>query len=142
MPMKPMKTIEGDRMLCRNVGIRLHIDTALCSRRTELLATQLRKSKNTQSSKMLLFATVFSPSAGSPEPQMHLLMERKLTGRRLVVIDDECMDLLDIQSSIRLYDVAGKNSDICCTFPPEMLNENLLSREYWKKASAASSLVH
>jgi len=52
------------------------------------------------------------------------------------------MDLLDIQSSIRLYDVAGKNSDICRTFPPEMLKENLLSREYWKKASTVNCLVH
>jgi hypothetical protein len=64
-----------------------------------------------------------------------------MTCRRLVVIDDECMDLLDVQSSIHLYDVAGKNSDICSTFPPEMLNENLLSREYWKQASSASCLV-
>jgi hypothetical protein len=65
-----------------------------------------------------------------------------MTGRRLVVIYDECMDLLDIQSSIRLYDVAGKDSDICCIFPPKMLNENLLSPDYWKKVSAANCLVH
>lgn len=43
-----MKTLEGDSTLCRNVGIRLHIDTASCSRRTELSATQLRKSKYTR----------------------------------------------------------------------------------------------